>query len=129
MFKQHTSPKRKADKQLEVGLFPLFLHCNCVITWTAVILLDLHATERRVGPAREGSELKMEERGVCRLSTIRALSNSGLLGLLGALLGLEPAQQTPCGCSVSQPWAGALAGHQAGLSCEFGENEPGPRSV
>lgn len=28
----------------------------------------------------------MEERGVCRLSTIRALSNSGLLGLLGALL-------------------------------------------
>lgn len=86
MFKQHTSPKRKADKQLEVGLFPLFLHCNCVITWTAVILLDLHATERRVGPAREGSELKMEERGVCRLSTIRALSNSGLLGLLGALL-------------------------------------------
>lgn len=83
MFKQHTSPKRKADKQLEVGLFPLFLHCNCVITWTAVILLDLHATERRVGPAQEGSELKMEERGVCRLSTIRALSNSGLLGLLG----------------------------------------------
>lgn len=39
--------------------------------WISVNLLDLHASKRRIRPAQESSGLKMEDRGVHRLSIVR----------------------------------------------------------
>lgn len=100
---------------------------------------DLHASERRVRPAQESSELKTEDTGVCRLNIIQfSLLSSGLLGLLWVILcrtwslpsracktwGLQSYEDWTC-----QPWAGNLAWSQAGFSWKFVENDTCLQSI
>ena len=58
---------------------------------------DLHASERRIRPAQESSQLKREDRGVCGLNILRfSLFNFRTFGAsVGSTLqDLKPAQQS-----------------------------------